>query len=99
MNIYLQQRSEIAALKADISAKQQQQQGLKDNLSKWSDPAYIKQQARDRVSMMMPGETGYWVYGGDATPATPEQPGTSVNPKGLPWVEGLWQSISRSANE
>lgn len=99
VNTFLQQRSEIAALRADIAAKQQQQQDLKDNLSKWSDPAYIKQQARDRVSMMMPGETGYWVYGGDAAPATPEQPGTSVNPEGLPWVDGLWQSITRSANE
>lgn len=98
-NTFLQQRSEIAALKADIAAKKQQQQDLQGNISRWSDPAYIKQQARDRVSMMMPGETGYWVYGDVSTPASPEQAGTSVNPEGLPWVDGLWQSITRSANE
>lgn len=99
VNTYLQQRSEISALKADIAAKKQEQQNLQNNLSQWSDPAYIKQQARDRVSMMMPGETGYWVYGGEGTPAAPEQVSTSANPEGLPWVAGLWQSITRAANE
>lgn len=99
VNNFLQQRANIASLKADIAAAQQQQKDLQNQISRWNDPAYVKQQARDRVNMMMPGETGYWVYGGSPTPATPQQAGTSGNPDSLPWVDGLWQSIVRSATE
>ncbi|WP_343046335.1 septum formation initiator family protein [Psychromicrobium silvestre] len=99
VNNYLHQRADIASLKADIAAQQQQQKDLQTEISRWNDPAYVKQQARDRVNMMMPGETGYWVYGGGSTPAAPQQAGTSVNPESLPWVDGLWQSIVRSATE
>jgi hypothetical protein len=55
--------------------------------------------------MMMPGETGYWVYDGSGSSAAPEDPATgatgasSSNPENLPWVDGLWQSIQRSATE
>ncbi len=103
---FLQQRSEITALQQDIEAKKQQQTGLLTELSRWDDPAYVKQQARDRVNMMMPGETGYWVYGGGGTSAAPQDsgnPGTTAgsgaNPGNLPWVDGLWLSIKRSATE
>ncbi|WP_394941588.1 septum formation initiator family protein [Psychromicrobium sp. YIM B11713] len=99
LNTYLQQRSNIASLKADIVAEQEQQKDLQNQISRWNDPAYVKQQARDRVNMMMPGETGYWVYGGSSTPAAPQEAGTSANPDSLPWVDGLWQSILRSATE
>jgi cell division protein FtsB len=102
---YLQQRADIAALQQDIEARKQEQSNLKNDLSRWSDPAYIKQQARDRVNMMMPGETGYWVYDGSGTSAAPEDSATgtpgasSSNPDNLPWVDGLWESIQRSATE
>lgn len=101
---FLEQRSEITALQQDIDGKKQQQTDLKTELSRWSDPAYVKQQARDRVNMMMPGETGYWVYGGDGTSAAPQKSGAAdgaanANPEDLPWVDGLWQSIQRSANQ
>ncbi|MDQ6752686.1 MAG: septum formation initiator family protein [Actinomycetota bacterium] len=103
---FLQQRSEITALQQDIEAKKQQQTGLNTELSRWDDPAYVKQQARDRVNMMMPGETGYWVYGGDGASTAPKgsgSPGAAAgggsSPGTLPWVDGLWLSIKRSATE
>ncbi|WP_434618063.1 FtsB family cell division protein [Arthrobacter sp. A5] len=101
VHTYLQQRAQITALSQDIAAKTQQQSDLKSELSRWSDPAYIKQQARDRVNMVMPGETGYWVYGADGISAQPEKSMDSKSqaaPNGnLPWVDGLWESIKRSA--
>ncbi|HEY8293698.1 MAG TPA: septum formation initiator family protein, partial [Micrococcaceae bacterium] len=103
---FLEQRSEITALQQDIEAKKQQQTDLKTELSRWDDPAYVKQQARDRVNMMMPGETGYWVYGGDGASTAPQDSGSpgaaagsSVTPGNLPWVDGLWLSIKRSATK
>src|SRR6478609_5524834 len=63
VKIFLEKRAEIAELEADISAKQAKQTDLKRQVSRWQDPNYVKQQARDRINMVMPGETGYWVFG------------------------------------
>lgn len=103
MNNFLQQRAEIASIKTEIAYQERYQSELRKELSRWDDPAYVKMQARDRINMVMPGETGYWVFGSiegsRGTPATPDQPGTAVNPEGRPWLDGLRQSIIRSATE
>lgn len=72
VHTYLEQRAEISALREDIAAREAQQGIYKSELARWDDPAYIKQQARDRVSMLMPGETGYWVYGAEELSAAEE---------------------------
>jgi cell division protein FtsB len=102
VKIFLDKRAEIAALQADIAAKQTKQEDLKRQVSRWQDPNYVKQQARDRINMVMPGETGYWVFGSDL-PA--EQSGgaagaaSAQDPANLPWVDALWESIRRSATD
>ena len=102
VKIFFEKRAEIAALQADISAKQSEQNDLRRQVSRWQDPNYVKQQARDRINMVMPGETGYWVFGSDL-PAG-ESGGaagaaTSQDPAKLPWVDTLWESIRRSATD
>lgn len=102
VKIFLEKRSEIAGLEADISAKQAQQTDLKRQISRWQDPNFVKQQARDRINMVMPGETGYWVFGSDmpaTTPGTGAAAGTAGDPANLPWVDSLWESIRRSATD
>jgi cell division protein FtsB len=102
VKIFVDKRAEIAALEADISAKQSQQNDLKRQVSRWQDPNYVQQQARDRINMVMPGETGYWVFGSDL-PAG--QSGgaagaaSAQDPAQLPWVDALWESIRRSATD
>jgi cell division protein FtsB len=102
VKIFLDKRAEIAALQADISAKQSEQNDLKRQVSRWQDPNYVQQQARDRINMVMPGETGYWVFGSDL-PAG-ESGGaagaaSAQDPAQLPWVDALWESIRRSATD
>ena len=102
VRIFLEKRAEIAALEADISAKQAKQTDLKRQVSRWQDPNYVKQQARDRINMVMPGETGYWVYGSDlpaATSGAGAAAGAATDPANLPWVDSLWESIRRSATD
>ncbi|OFI37744.1 septation ring formation regulator EzrA [Arthrobacter sp. SW1] len=102
VKIFLEKRAEIAALEAEIAAKEAEQQDLKKQLSRWQDPNYVKQQARDRINMVMPGETGYWVFGADVPAGTPggrTGNGASGTPGNLPWVDGLWESIRRSATD
>lgn len=102
VKIFLEKRAEIAELEADISAKQAKQTDLKRQVSRWQDPNYVKQQARDRINMVMPGETGYWVFGSDlpaGTPGAGAASGTATDPANLPWVDSLWDSIKRSATD
>jgi cell division protein FtsB len=102
VKIFFEKRAEIAALQADISAKQSQQNDLRRQVSRWQDPNYVKQQARDRINMVMPGETGYWVFGSDL-PAGDSGgaagAAASQDPAKLPWVDTLWESIRRSATD
>ena len=102
VKIFFEKRAEIAALEADISAQQSQQSDLRRQVSRWQDPNYVKQQARDRINMVMPGETGYWVFGGDLPAGSPSGAagtGSQPDPADLPWVDSLWDSIRRSATD
>lgn len=102
VRIFLEKRAEIAALQADISAEENKQADLKRQVSRWQDPNYVKQQARDRINMVMPGETGYWVYGSDlpvTTSGSGAAAGSAGDPANLPWVDSLWDSIRRSATD
>ena len=101
VKIFIDKRAEIAALEADIAASKSAQDDLKRQVSRWQDPNYVKQQARDRINMVMPGETGYWVFGSDLPAgASGGQPGAAAqDPANLPWVDSLWESIRRSATD
>lgn len=102
VKIFFEKRAEIAALQADISGKQAQQDELRRQVSRWQDPNYVKQQARDRINMVMPGETGYWVFGSDLPAGSTSGAagaGSAQDPAELPWVDSLWDSIRRSATD
>ena len=102
VKIFIDKRAEIAALEADIAGSKADQDNLKRQVSRWQDPNYVKQQARDRINMVMPGETGYWVFGSDLPAgASASQPGAAAaqDPANLPWVDSLWESIRRSATD
>ena len=102
VKIFFEKRAEIAELQADIAAKQSEQNDLRRQVSRWQDPNYVKQQARDRINMVMPGETGYWVFGSDLPAGSTSGaagPGSAQDPAELPWVDSLWDSIRRSATD
>ncbi|MCP2045931.1 UNVERIFIED_ORG: cell division protein FtsB [Paenarthrobacter nicotinovorans] len=102
VKIFLEKRAEISALEAEIASRKAEQTELNKQISRWQDPNYVKQQARDRINMVMPGETGYWVFGGEDAAGTPggrTGSGSTANPENLPWVDALWESIRRSATD
>ncbi|WOH19898.1 septum formation initiator family protein [Paenarthrobacter sp. GOM3] len=102
VKIFLEKRAEISALEGEIASRKAEQTELNKQISRWQDPNYVKQQARDRINMVMPGETGYWVFGGEEAAGTPggrTGSGSSANPENLPWVDALWESIRRSATD
>lgn len=95
---FLQQQAETDALQDRITALQQEQDGLETAIARWEDPAYIKQQARDRLFLVMPGETRYLVKGGTAVEPSEEQRSDAA-PEDLPWADALWESVERAATD
>jgi cell division protein FtsB len=101
VKIFFDKKAEIEALNADIAARQAEGDALRQQLSRWQDPNYVKQQARDRINMVMPGETGYWVFGSDEPAGESSSPAGAAaqDPADLPWVDSLWESIRRAATD
>ncbi|VXC59594.1 Septum formation initiator family protein [Arthrobacter sp. 9AX] len=101
VKIFFDKRAEIAALNADIAAREAEGNSLRQQVSRWQDPNYVKQQARDRINMVMPGETGYWVFGSDlpAGESSSQAGAAAQDPADLPWVDSLWESITRAATD
>jgi cell division protein FtsB len=99
VRVFLGQRAEISSLQADIAAKHAEQDSLKQSIARWEDPNYVKQQARDRINMVMPGETSYWVFGDDGSPAATSS-GTQTQAGGdTPWTQGFWDAFVRAATD
>lgn len=101
VKIFFDKRAELAALSADIAARQAEQDSLRQQISRWQDPNYVKQQARDRINMVMPGESGYWVFGSElpAGSRSSQTAAAAQDPADLPWVDSLWESIRRAATD
>jgi cell division protein FtsB len=95
---WLRQRNEIADLTAQIKAGQAAIDGLRQERRRWTDPAYVKQQAHERFGWVMPGETGYRVIGddgqtlGDASSQLSD-PVTPPASAGTAWWDTAWSSM------
>lgn len=87
---YLAQRSQIAALNARNAATARQVAQLQAELAKWSDPAYVAIQARERLHYVKPGEIGFIV----PNPATDSEPlGMPTPTSTQPWYDRLWSTV------
>ena len=65
---YVGQQGDIAALQDKVAGQEQDVATLKAEQARWRDPAYVEQQARQRLKFVKPGERSYTVL--DAEPAT-----------------------------
>ena len=91
--IWVGQRSEIHTLQSQTKAQERAVVQLRQQEQRWTDPAYVKQQARVRLHYAMPGETTYVVIGHPSTHR--HRPVTAAKPPALtgPWYSRLWQSV------
>jgi hypothetical protein len=95
MRIYLEQRSDMAQARTDIAERQATIATLEDELARWSDPAYIKTQARERLGWVLPGEVGYRVIGADGKVVSGEVGSIkgANDPENQAWYERVWSSV------
>ncbi|MFJ2618762.1 septum formation initiator family protein [Glutamicibacter sp. NPDC087344] len=101
VNYYRTQMAQISELRASIASMEAERDELKAEIARWDDPLYIKQQARERINLVMPGEKLYMVVGEE-----PEDESTSTGNgstyevrQELPWVDALLDSVTRSATD
>ncbi|WP_067994522.1 FtsB family cell division protein [Nocardia pseudobrasiliensis] len=93
MRTYFSQRAESAQLAQQRIDLENDLARLRDRRAQQQDPAYIKSEARDRLRLVMPGETPYIVQvPGIEQPAVPAQ--TTQPRKPDPWYTELWRTMS-----
>ncbi|MYW02207.1 septum formation initiator family protein, partial [Streptomyces sp. SID3343] len=87
---YLAQRDEVDRLRKSTSEQRAETERMRKELERWNDPAYVRQQARERLHFVFPGDTAYQVV-------PPGQPGNAAPPAparaGSPSLyDNLWDS-------
>lgn len=94
LHAWWQQRSEIAALERANRQAERDIDTLHEEIERWDDPAFIRQQARDRFGWVMPGEVGYRVIGVDGQlqgeVGRLDEPPSQA---GQAWYGKLWGSV------
>ena len=94
----LSQRNEINQLRDQLGQKRETVTALQREQQQWKDPAFVEQQARERLKFVRVGETSYTVIGaegvlaGDGGPKV-SAPGKAASSSANPWYGQLWQSM------
>jgi cell division protein FtsB len=65
LKTFVEQRQQIAALEESLKLAQAEVDDLESEIDRWSDPAYVEAQARDRLYYVYPGDITFLVIGGD----------------------------------
>jgi hypothetical protein len=86
------QRAEIADLERQQEQARARVEQLRDLKARWQDDAYAKQQIRERLHYVMPGETGYVVIDPDAA----KQSRTNLGAAARPWYANVWDGVDKS---
>jgi cell division protein FtsB len=99
---YVQQRSENATLQAENAQRQAAIDETARQIRREKDPAYIRQDARSRLSFVMPGETLYIVVDENGDPIEPEatlsDPVDPADADPVAWWSDAWGSVELAGN-
>ena len=97
MRAYLEQRSHINDLRAQIVSSESDIKALEREKRRWADTEYVEQQARERLGWVMPGETSYQVIDRDGKPLERADeltdPNTVARSVPAPWWSKVYGSL------
>ena len=100
---YVAGRQELAELAAEQEALTQRAADLQAQLDRQADPAYIAQQARERLTYVLPGDrlvvVGDAGDAGDSAAAEELPDGGTADSDPVPWYEGLLGSLAAADGE
>lgn len=102
LRAYLQQRSQIEHLQAQIAERKVAIDDLQREKTRWEDPSYVAQQARERFGYVARGETPYVVVDEQGQPldasAELADPTTVEDPDVRTWYRDAWDSMRIAGN-
>ena len=105
LRAWIDQRSEIAQVEAEIAATRDRVDQLEQTKQRWHDDAYLRKMARERFGWVLPGEVGYRVIdeNGEAVGDTPELDApageTSPDIDQPDWYDRVWGSLEAAGQE
>lgn len=92
LSSYLQQRDQINQLGAQVTSQRASVAQQQAELKKWNDPAYVKQQAQNRLGFVKPGETLTVLVDENGAPLPGSNPtGRTISRD--PWYGQVWSSV------
>jgi cell division protein FtsB len=95
---FLTQRAALDALAAQSAESTLRVSQLQAAQQRWSDPSYVRAQARERLHFVMPGEVGYVVVGAPGGSADPVAGSDPSLPAETPWYAKVWQSVQAAGS-
>src|SRR5690625_5389013 len=98
VNSYVAQRQQLAELRSQVDRQEQEVEGLRQQVARWEDPAYVTARARERLLFAMPGETQYRLTdtSGREVPLTEAEQAAEEAREGE-WFSTLWTSVAGSS--
>lgn len=90
---WLAQQAEIAALRAEVEQARAEVAALEVQEDRWTDPAFVAAQARERLLFVFPGEIAYVAI---ETSTPTEEPAVTSEPVDLSWYQRLWAGVRRA---
>jgi cell division protein FtsB len=96
---YLDQRRQIAALERSVQLTREQIEELESERERWTDPAYITTEARERLYYVRPGEVVYLVDNDLPPEDVPQEQGAvsdEVERTRTDWMSQLIRSVTEA---
>lgn len=98
LRAYLSTRAELESVNADIAKNRHDISKYEGRVAQGQDPAYVEEQARDRLQMVKPGEKPFVVQY-PTPPAQTDEQRRQAQQAANPWFTNLWQSVSVPAGQ
>lgn len=99
LRTFAEQRAELAETRENIARMEERTRELQAEKERFSDPAYIKEQARIRLGLVEEGETPFRIIDPALGAVPGEDPVGEEAAPAKPWYEQLWDSVSLPPEE
>jgi len=97
---YFAQRTQINALQSQVAANRVALEEARKELEQWSDPNFIKSQARARLHFVLPGERQYILTNKIDLEGKDNSNKIASNvPAGVPWYTRVIATITEAGNK
>jgi cell division protein FtsB len=90
---FIAQRAEMGAKERQVALLKSRVATLQEQQDRWQDPAFVEQQARERLHYVFPGETGLILLSPDDVKQAREPEVRLATKPEIAWYDELWTSV------